>query len=68
MVLGWFVAPNFLHPARRALGPGLVQQADASLGQIGARRGMGIFEHSLFLLRAGYGVTLMGFADPAASH
>jgi alpha-beta hydrolase superfamily lysophospholipase len=96
IVLGWLVAPNFLHPARRSLTPDLVQQADASFGQIGAHREaldvrapdgvllhgwkirsahqngswvllfhgvadnrMGIIEHSLFLLRAGYSVTLM---------
>jgi len=96
MVLGWLVAPNFLHPIRRPLTPDLVQQADDSFVQIGALREpfdvrapdgillrgwkvraaqpngswvvlfhgvadnrMGVLEHSLFLLRAGYGVTLM---------
>ena len=95
-VLGWFVAPAFLHPILRPLTPDLVQQADAGLAQIGAQREpfdvrapdgallrgwkvcapqpngswvllfhgvadnrMGVFEHALFLLRAGYGVTLM---------
>lgn len=96
MVLGWLAAPNFLQPVRRALAPDLVQQADASFGQIGLHREafdvrapdgvllhgskvraahpngswvllfhgvadnrMGVVEHSLFLLRAGYSVTLM---------
>lgn len=96
VVLGWLVAPNFLHPVRRALTPDLIQQADASFGQTGAHREAfdvravdgvllhgwkvraanpngswvllfhgvadnrtGVVEHSLILLRAGYGVTLM---------
>jgi fermentation-respiration switch protein FrsA (DUF1100 family) len=96
MVLGWFVAPSFLHPIRRPLTPDLVQQADASFAQIGVQREafdirapdgillhgwkvpaahpngswvllfhgvadnrMGVLEHALILLRAGYGVTLM---------
>jgi len=96
MVLGWLVAPSFLHPLRRPLTRDLVQQADVSFVQIGAYRKpfdvrapdgillhgwkvraaqpngswvllfhgvadnrMGVLEHSLFLLRAGYGVTLM---------
>jgi len=96
MVLGWLVAPSFLHPIRRPLTPDLVQQADVSFAQIGVLRQpfdvrasdgillrgwkvraaqpngswvllfhgvadnrMGVLEHSLFLLRAGYGVTLM---------
>lgn len=96
MVLGWLVAPNFLHPVRRALTPDLVQQADASFRQIGLHREafdvrapdgvllhgwkvraahpngswillfhgvadnrMGVVEHSLFLLRTGYSVTLV---------
>src|ERR1700690_2295776 len=95
-VLGWFVSPAFLHPILRPLTPDLVQQADASLAEIGAHREafdvrapdgallrgwkvrapvpngswvllfhgvadnrMGVLEHALFLLRAGYGVTLM---------
>jgi alpha-beta hydrolase superfamily lysophospholipase len=96
MVLGWLVAPAFLHPIRRPLTPDLVQQADASLGQTGVYREtfdvrapdgillrgwkvraahpngswillfhgvadnrMGVIEHALILLRAGYSVTLM---------
>jgi uncharacterized protein len=96
IVIGWLVAPSFLHPIRRPLTPDLVQQADASFAQIGVRREafnvrgpdgvilrgwkvraahpsgswvllfhgvadnrMGVLEHALILLRAGYGVTLM---------
>ncbi|MGB9435147.1 MAG: alpha/beta hydrolase [Candidatus Acidiferrum sp.] len=96
MVLGWLVAPSFLHPIRRPLTPDLIQQADASFAQIGVQREtfdvralddtllrgwkvraahpngswvllfhgvadnrMGVLEHALILLRAGYGVTLM---------
>ncbi len=96
MVIGWLVAPSFLHPMRRPLTPDLVQQADASFSQIGVHREafdvrapdgillrgwkvravppngswvllfhgvadnrMGVLEHALVLLRAGYGVTLM---------
>jgi dienelactone hydrolase len=96
IVLGWLVAPAFLHPIRRALTPDLIQQADVSFGQLGARREafdvrapdgvllrgwkvraahpngswvvlfhgvadnrMGVLEHSRFLLRAGYSVTMM---------
>jgi len=95
-VLGWFVAPSFLHPIRRPLTPDLVQQADASFAQIGVHREafdvrtpdgvwlrgwkvrasqpngswillfhgvadnrMGILEHALILLHAGYSVTMM---------
>jgi uncharacterized protein len=96
MVIGWFVAPAFLHPIRRPLAPDLIQQADVSFAQIGVHREsfdvrapdgillrgwkvkaaqpngswvllfhgvvdnrMGVLEHALFLLRAGYGVVLM---------
>jgi uncharacterized protein len=96
MVLGWLVAPSFLHPIRRPLTEDLVLQADVSFAQISVRREpfdvrapdgillhgwkigaaqpngswvllfhgvadnrMGVLEHALFLLRAGYGVTLM---------
>jgi uncharacterized protein len=96
MVLGWLVAPSFLHPVRRPLTPDLVQQADVSFAQIGVHREpfdvrapdgillhgwkvraaqpngswvllfhgvadnrMGVLEHALILLHAGYGVTLM---------
>jgi uncharacterized protein len=96
MVIGWLVAPSFLHPILRPLTPDLVQQADASFAQIGvhheafdvsatdgitihgwkvraaqpngswvllfhgvADNRMGVLEHALILLRAGYSVTLM---------
>jgi len=96
MVLGWLVAPPFLHPVRRALTPDLVRMADVSLVEIGVHRELfdvrapdgvrlrgwkvraahpngawvllfhgvadnriGVLEHALILLRAGYGVTLM---------
>lgn len=95
-VMGWLVAPSFLHPIRRPLTPDLVQQADASFTQIGVHREpfdvrapdgillrgwkvraanpngswillfhgvadnrMGVLEHALILLNAGYSVTLM---------
>lgn len=38
IVLGWLVAPAFLHPIRRTLTPDLIQQADVSFGQLGACR------------------------------
>jgi pimeloyl-ACP methyl ester carboxylesterase len=96
MVVGWLVAPSFLHPERRPLTPDLVQQADVSFASIGVHRQpldvhapdgvllrgwkvpaaqpngawvllfhgvadnrMGVLEHALILLRAGYSVTLM---------
>jgi alpha-beta hydrolase superfamily lysophospholipase len=95
-VLGWYVAPSFLHPVRRPLTLDLIQQADASFAQIGVHREdfdlhapdgvslhgwkvraadpngswvllfhgvadnrMGVLEHALVLLRAGYSVTMM---------
>jgi len=95
-ILGWFVAPSFLHPARRPLTSDLVQQADASFATIRAQREkmdvrapdgvllhgwkvrapdpngswiimfhgvadnrMGVLEHAMILLHAGYGVTMM---------
>jgi alpha-beta hydrolase superfamily lysophospholipase len=95
-ILGWFVAPSFLHPIRRPLTPDLVQQADASFATIRAHREemdvrapdyvllhgwkvrapepngswiimfhgvadnrMGVLEHAMVLLHAGYGVTMM---------
>jgi uncharacterized protein len=104
VVLGWLVAPNFLHPTRRQLTPDLVQQAKISFAQVGAQpeefdvqapdgillRGwkvrapqpngnwvllfhgvadnrMGVVEHALFLLKAGYGVTLMDARAHGAS-
>jgi uncharacterized protein len=96
MVLGWLVAPSFLHPIRRPLTTDLVREADVSFAHVGVRREefdvhapdgallrgwkihaanpngnwvllfhgvadnrMGVLDHALILLRAGYGVTLM---------
>jgi uncharacterized protein len=96
VVGGFLVAPAFLHPMRRPLTADLVQQANASLREVGAKpevfdvrasdgnllRGwkvraakpngawvllfhgvadnrMGVVEHALVLLQAGYSVTLM---------
>jgi uncharacterized protein len=96
MVMGWLVAPSFLHPIKRPLTPDLIQQADVSFAQVDVHREpfdvrapdgvllhgwkvravhpngswvllfhgvadnrMGVLEHALILLNAGYGVTLM---------
>jgi uncharacterized protein len=112
MILGWLVAPSFLHPIRRPLTLDLVQQARISFATIGAQpeefdvrasdgillRGwkvrapqrnpstatgasgnwvllfhgvadnrMGVVEHALFLLKAGYSVTLMDARAHGAS-
>ena len=37
-VMGWLVAPNFLHPVRRALTPDLVRGEDAAFAHVGAHR------------------------------
>jgi alpha-beta hydrolase superfamily lysophospholipase len=37
-IIGWIVAPSFLHPVRRELTPDLVREADASFTQVHARR------------------------------
>jgi uncharacterized protein len=37
-VIGWMVAPSFLHPVRRPLTPDLLREADASFAQTRARR------------------------------
>jgi alpha-beta hydrolase superfamily lysophospholipase len=37
-VMGWIVAPNFLHPERRPLTPDLVREADVSFANIHAQR------------------------------
>jgi uncharacterized protein len=37
-VMGWIVAPNFLHPVRRPLTPDLVREADAAFAHAGAHR------------------------------
>ncbi len=36
-VIGWFVAPAFLHPQRCALTADLVQQAHASFATVGSK-------------------------------
>jgi len=95
-IVGWFVAPWFLHPMRRTLSPDLVQQADVAFAQLHANREefdvrasdssllrgwrvrapepngnwvllfhgvgdnrIGVLEHALVLLHAGYGVVMM---------
>lgn len=37
-VMGWMVAPSFLHPERRALTPDLVREADVTFAHIHAQR------------------------------
>jgi len=37
-VMGWLVAPSFLHPMRRPLTPDLIREADASFAHVHARR------------------------------
>ncbi len=37
-VMGWMVAPSFLHPVRRPLTPDLIREADASFAQTHSRR------------------------------
>lgn len=37
-VMGWIVAPSFLHPERRALTPDLVREADVTFAHIHAQR------------------------------
>ncbi len=37
-VVGWLVAPAFLHPVRRELTPESLQQADATFSQLGTHR------------------------------
>jgi len=37
-VMGWLVAPNFLHPVRRHLTPDLIREADASFQQTHSQR------------------------------
>src|SRR5271166_2128415 len=54
MVLGWLVAPSFLHPIRRPLTADLVQQADISFAQIGVQR-------EAFDVRAPDGILLRGW-------
>jgi hypothetical protein len=95
-IVGWFVAPWFLHPMRRTLSPDLIHQADVAFAQLHAKREefdvrasdssllrgwrvrapepngnwvllfhgvgdnrIGVLEHALVLLHAGYGVVMM---------
>src|SRR6266852_4179265 len=37
-VMGWLVAPSFLHPVRRPLAPGLIREAGASFAHSRAQR------------------------------
>jgi pimeloyl-ACP methyl ester carboxylesterase len=52
--VGWLVGPAFLHPLRRELTPGLIQQADTTFSQIGTHR-------EEFDVRAPDGVLLRGW-------
>jgi len=54
MILGWLVAPSFLHPVRRPLTPDLVQQARISLAQAGT-------QPEEFDVRASDGILLRGW-------
>jgi len=53
-IVGWFAAPNFIHPHRRQLTPDLVQQADRVFNRVGASR-------EEFVLRAPDGIVLRGW-------
>jgi alpha-beta hydrolase superfamily lysophospholipase len=53
-IVGWFVAPWFLHPIRRELPPDLVRQTDVTFSLIGAHR-------EDFDLRAPDGALLRGW-------
>jgi alpha-beta hydrolase superfamily lysophospholipase len=103
-VVGWIVAPWFLHPARRLLTPDLIQQADIAFSQNHTHREefdvrtsngsilrgwkvrsakssgdwvllfhgvadnrMGVLEHALVLLSAGYNVVMMDARAHGAS-
>jgi uncharacterized protein len=59
VVVGFLVAPAFLHPVRRALTPDLVQQANASFAEVGTKP-------QTFDVRAGDGVLLRGWKVRAA--
>jgi hypothetical protein len=58
-IVGWVVAPWFLHPVRRPLTPGLVREADVTFSQIGVNR-------EDFEVRAPDGVLLRGWKVRAA--
>jgi alpha-beta hydrolase superfamily lysophospholipase len=103
-VVGWIVAPWFLHPVRRLLTPDLIQQADIAFSQNHTHREefdvrgsndsilrgwkvrsakpsgdwvllfhgvadnrMGVLEHALVLLSAGYNVVMMDARAHGAS-
>jgi pimeloyl-ACP methyl ester carboxylesterase len=59
MVAGWMGAPGFLHPAKRALSPDLVRDADVTFAEIGASR-------EEFAVRAPDGALLSGWKVRAA--
>jgi hypothetical protein len=59
-VAGWFAAPAFLHPIRRALTPNLIRKADAAFVHVGGRR-------EDFDVRASDGVLLRGWKVHAAN-
>jgi pimeloyl-ACP methyl ester carboxylesterase len=59
-VAGWFVAPAFLHPIRRALTPDLIREADAAFAHVGASR-------EDFAVRASDGALLRGWKARAAN-
>jgi pimeloyl-ACP methyl ester carboxylesterase len=58
-VAGWYGAPGFLHPQRRAFTPDMVRDADVTFAQIGAQR-------EDFDVRAQDGVMLRGWKVRAA--
>jgi len=53
-VMGWIVAPSFLHPERRPLTPDLVREADVSFAQLRAQR-------EDFLVSTSDGAPLLGW-------
>ena len=59
-VLGWLVAPNFLHPIRRPLTPDLIREADASFAHVRAQR-------EELTVRASDGVLLHGWKVRSAN-
>src|SRR5271165_7178046 len=59
-VAGWFAAPTFLHPIRRALTPDLVREADAAFVHVGGRR-------EDFTVRASDGALLRGWKVRASN-
>jgi uncharacterized protein len=53
-IVGWIVAPWFLHPVRRELTPEMIQQADIAFSQLHTRR-------EEFAVRAADGAVLRGW-------